>query len=130
MHGGADDLKKMFVHLMTMNKFYVAIALAGVVGLVILAVSVTKKEAFTETKATKYAKYLAEFKDMIPSDVTVTQSNAMAIISIIHDTEAKSVRNPNAKRLHNAAMQDLRERVANVFGSAESVPGAVLLKLT
>ena len=120
----------------TMMK-YVAIALV-VLGIAAAAVMVTKTmtkttktaEAFTETKRTKYAKYLAEFKDMIPADVTVTQSNALAILGIIHDTEAKTVRNPNAKRLHNAAMQELRENVTAMFGTLDSVPGAVLLKLS
>lgn len=116
----------------TMMK-YVAIALV-ILAIAATAVMMTKStkttEAFTETRRTKYAKYLAEFKDMIPADVTVTQSNALAILGIIHDTEAKTVRNPNAKRLHNAAMQDLRENVTAMFGTLDSVPGAALLKLT
>lgn len=106
---------------------YLAIA---VICIALLTVAVMRKhEAFTETKHTKYVKYVAEFKDMIPADVTVTKANALAIVRIVHETEAKGVRNPNAKRLHNAAIQQLREKIIALFGAADSIPGSVLLKL-
>ncbi len=113
------------------------IAAAVFVTVVVVAAFLTfRKESFSapgktptrQTRAIKYATYVAEFKEMIPADVTVTKTNAMAILRLVHESAARGVRNPNAKRLHNAAMQQLRDAVADAFGDSESMSGLSLLK--
>ncbi len=116
----------------------VIIAIAVAVVATVAAFLTFRKESFSAPKQTrqtqtrqtqgiKYAAYVADFKDMIPADVTVTKTNAMAILRIVHESAARGVRNPNAKRLHNAAMQRLRRAVAKAFGGSESMTGAKLL---
>jgi len=98
--------------------------LIAAVALVAAAVMMFKDtfESFAAPPATVESKQQT-YERMLAADLSgagaVTKDVAMAAIRKIHEREAVNVRNPNAKRLHNAAIDRM---IANANAKFERSP--------
>lgn len=109
-------------------KLYYTIAAVAVAVIVVTAIAIalkSKKETFRETVQTKYEKYAAMLKARLPP--SVQKSEALALLRQIHESEATKVRNPNAKRLHNAAIQRIGDAIDSAYGSTTVVSKSALV---
>jgi hypothetical protein len=109
----------------------ILIAVAVVVALTIVmpiflasaaVVMFKNKESFAAAPATVESKR-ETYERMLAADLSgaVTKDVAMAAIRKIHEREAVNVRNPNAKRLHNAAIDRM---IADANAKFERSPTA------
>ncbi len=103
---------------------FAAVAVAATIAIVI-AVAVSKKEPFAETVQTKYEKYVAQLKARLSDPAP--KSKVLATLRAIHESEATRVRNPNAKRLHNAAIQRIGDAVDSAYGATTVLPRSGLV---
>jgi hypothetical protein len=110
--------------MMTIVAVFVAIAIAAAAA-VVIAVSLARKETFAETVQTKYEKYVAMLKARVRDSRfpdPAPKSEVLAALRRIHESEATRVRNPNAKRLHNAAIQRIGDGVSIAYGATAFMP--------
>jgi hypothetical protein len=107
---------------MTIVAVFVAVAVAVAVA---IAIFIAKKETFAETVQTKYEKYVAMLKARVRDSRfpdPAPKSEVLAALRRIHESEATRVRNPNAKRLHNAAVQRIGDAVDIAYGATTFMP--------
>lgn len=98
------------------------IALIAVVA-VVAAVAYKNTESFAASPATVDSKRQT-YERMLTADLSgaaVTKDVAMAAIRKIHEREAVNVRNPNAKRLHNAAIDQIIADINARFARSSTV---------
>lgn len=77
-------------------------------------------EGFTETVGTKENAYMSMLRREM-GGTAAGKNVVMAALRKIGDREAARVRNPNAKRLHNAAMERLIANVEKIFAKSTTV---------